>query len=242
MRCGARRARGGRGRRSSRAGGRCRPPAAGRGSRTRAGRDGRARGRGSFRRAASQRSETAPASPISIRAPDFAARAANARIRRRTERRSCRDDRGPSARRPRRRARRSVPAGARDVLEKDPLDGAARAEAEDLLGRRLDQTFAHGRNSKRVASGELARAVRASVAINPRLPRMPIHVRANPGDYAEACLLPGDPLRAKYIAETFLTMSSSATASVGCSGSPARSTASPCPSSRAGWGARRRRS
>ena len=33
---------------------------------------------------------------------------------------------------------------------------------------------------------------------------MPIHLRANPGDYAEACLLPGDPLRAEYIAETFL--------------------------------------
>jgi DeoD family purine-nucleoside phosphorylase len=33
---------------------------------------------------------------------------------------------------------------------------------------------------------------------------MPIHVRANKGDYAEACLLPGDPLRAQYIAETFL--------------------------------------
>jgi purine-nucleoside phosphorylase len=33
---------------------------------------------------------------------------------------------------------------------------------------------------------------------------MPIHLRANPGDYAEACLLPGDPLRAKYIAETFM--------------------------------------
>jgi purine-nucleoside phosphorylase len=33
---------------------------------------------------------------------------------------------------------------------------------------------------------------------------MPIHVRADPGDYAEACLLPGDPLRAKYVAETFL--------------------------------------
>ena len=33
---------------------------------------------------------------------------------------------------------------------------------------------------------------------------MPIHVRAEPGDYAEACLLPGDPLRAKHIAETFL--------------------------------------
>src|ERR671933_2047998 len=33
---------------------------------------------------------------------------------------------------------------------------------------------------------------------------MPFHVRAEPGHYAEACLLPGDPLRAKYIAETYL--------------------------------------
>jgi DeoD family purine-nucleoside phosphorylase len=33
---------------------------------------------------------------------------------------------------------------------------------------------------------------------------VPIHLRADEGDYAEACLLPGDPLRAKYIAETFL--------------------------------------
>jgi DeoD family purine-nucleoside phosphorylase len=33
---------------------------------------------------------------------------------------------------------------------------------------------------------------------------VPIHVRAEPGDYADACLLPGDPLRAKYIAETYL--------------------------------------
>ena len=33
---------------------------------------------------------------------------------------------------------------------------------------------------------------------------MPIHLRAEPGDYAEACLLPGDPLRARYIAETYL--------------------------------------
>jgi 5'-methylthioadenosine phosphorylase/purine-nucleoside phosphorylase len=32
---------------------------------------------------------------------------------------------------------------------------------------------------------------------------MPIHLRAQPGDYAEAVLLPGDPLRARYIAETF---------------------------------------
>jgi DeoD family purine-nucleoside phosphorylase len=33
---------------------------------------------------------------------------------------------------------------------------------------------------------------------------MPIHVRAEPGDYAEACLLPGDPQRARLIAEKFL--------------------------------------
>jgi DeoD family purine-nucleoside phosphorylase len=33
---------------------------------------------------------------------------------------------------------------------------------------------------------------------------VPIHVRAEQGDYAEACLLPGDPLRAKYVSETFL--------------------------------------
>ena len=32
---------------------------------------------------------------------------------------------------------------------------------------------------------------------------MPIHVRADPGEYAAAVLLPGDPLRAKYIAETY---------------------------------------
>jgi DeoD family purine-nucleoside phosphorylase len=32
---------------------------------------------------------------------------------------------------------------------------------------------------------------------------MPIHLRAEAGDYADACLLPGDPLRAQYIAETY---------------------------------------
>jgi DeoD family purine-nucleoside phosphorylase len=36
-----------------------------------------------------------------------------------------------------------------------------------------------------------------------RLSRVPIHIRAEPGEYAEACLLPGDPLRAKYIADTY---------------------------------------
>ncbi|MCW2959964.1 MAG: Purine-nucleoside phosphorylase [Thermoleophilia bacterium] len=32
---------------------------------------------------------------------------------------------------------------------------------------------------------------------------MPIHLRAEQGDYAEAVLVPGDPVRAKYIADTF---------------------------------------
>lgn len=31
------------------------------------------------------------------------------------------------------------------------------------------------------------------------------HIDADPGDFAETCLLPGDPLRAKHIAENFLT-------------------------------------
>ncbi len=33
---------------------------------------------------------------------------------------------------------------------------------------------------------------------------MPVHLRAAAGDYAPACLLPGDPLRARYVAEHFL--------------------------------------
>lgn len=33
---------------------------------------------------------------------------------------------------------------------------------------------------------------------------MSIHIQAAPGEIADRVLLPGDPLRAKYIAETFL--------------------------------------
>ncbi|MEG1017805.1 MAG: purine-nucleoside phosphorylase, partial [Oscillospiraceae bacterium] len=33
---------------------------------------------------------------------------------------------------------------------------------------------------------------------------MSTHIGANPGDIAKGILLPGDPLRAKYIAENFL--------------------------------------
>jgi 5'-methylthioadenosine phosphorylase/purine-nucleoside phosphorylase len=34
---------------------------------------------------------------------------------------------------------------------------------------------------------------------------MPIHLRAEPGDYAPAVLIPGDPRRAEYVARTFFT-------------------------------------
>ena len=30
------------------------------------------------------------------------------------------------------------------------------------------------------------------------------HIAANPGDFAETVLMPGDPLRSKHIAETYL--------------------------------------
>ena len=33
---------------------------------------------------------------------------------------------------------------------------------------------------------------------------MSVHIGAKPGDIAETILLPGDPLRAKFIAETYL--------------------------------------
>ena len=33
---------------------------------------------------------------------------------------------------------------------------------------------------------------------------MTIHIGAKPGEIAETVLLPGDPLRAKWVAETFL--------------------------------------
>ncbi|GJM80019.1 hypothetical protein HMSSN139_25150 [Paenibacillus sp. HMSSN-139] len=34
---------------------------------------------------------------------------------------------------------------------------------------------------------------------------MSVHIAAKPGDIAETILLPGDPLRAKFIAETYLS-------------------------------------
>lgn len=41
--------------------------------------------------------------------------------------------------------------------------------------------------------------------INIKLKRMSVHIAAKKGDIAKTVLLPGDPLRAKYIADNFLT-------------------------------------
>jgi purine-nucleoside phosphorylase len=70
---------------------------------------------------------------------------------------------------------------------------------------------------------------------------MPIHVRANQGDYAEACLLPGDPLRAKYIAETFMEDVVQRNSERGMLGYTGTFKGSPV-SSRAAWDARPPRS
>jgi DeoD family purine-nucleoside phosphorylase len=92
-------------------------------------------------------------------------------------------------------AERAEPAeaAARDVLEEDTLDRILRAEREDLLETRFEWLCQSG-----------GIFTPAALVAPVRLSRVPIHIRAEPGDYAEACLLPGDPLRAKYIAETFL--------------------------------------
>ena len=68
---------------------------------------------------------------------------------------------------------------------------------------------------------------------------MPIHLRAEPGDYAEACLLPGDPLRAKYIAETYFDDPVQVNGERGMLGYTGEYEASPSRSSRPGWAAPR---
>jgi DeoD family purine-nucleoside phosphorylase len=84
-----------------------------------------------------------------------------------------------------------------NVLEEHALHGILCAEPEDLVALGLGDLAEQAPNSKRGSALPPLRRFR-------RVPPMPIHLRANPGDYADACLLPGDPLRAQYIAETFL--------------------------------------
>ena len=67
----------------------------------------------------------------------------------------------------------------------------------------------------------------------------PVHIRAEPGDFAESVLLPGDPLRARYIAENFFDDARQVTGErgmLGFTGSykgkpvPVQSTGMGCPS------------
>ena len=81
----------------------------------------------------------------------------------------------------------------RDVLEEDALDRLLGAEREDVRERR---------RCERARRDDNASAHRPTAVIGP--PPCRSTSAPSPGDYAEACLLPGDPLRAKHIAETFL--------------------------------------
>jgi DeoD family purine-nucleoside phosphorylase len=91
------------------------------------------------------------------------------------------------------------------VLEEDSLDRILRTEAQDVISLRVDELPAHAGNSRRGLPATETGFPSSSDEETRRVSPMPIHLRAHPGDYAEACLLPGDPLRAKYIAETYLT-------------------------------------
>ena len=53
------------------------------------------------------------------------------------------------------------------------------------------------------------------------------HISAEKGDFAKTVLMPGDPLRAKFIADTFLKMSARSPVSVECWALPAPMRAAP---------------
>ena len=53
------------------------------------------------------------------------------------------------------------------------------------------------------------------------------HNSAKKGDFAKTVLMPGDPLRAKFIAETFLENPSSSTTSAACRATQAPTRAFP---------------
>ena len=68
------------------------------------------------------------------------------------------------------------------------------------------------------------------------------HNSAKPGDYAEAVLLPGDPLRAKWVAETFLKDARLVNSVRNCLGYTGTGTASRSRCRRPAWASPRSRS
>jgi purine-nucleoside phosphorylase len=86
------------------------------------------------------------------------------------------------------------------------LMSAAAAIGSTSSARTASRTEGRTRNRISAMIGQLApgckgRGLRHRVPLESAV--MPIHLRGEPGDYADAVLLPGDPLRAKLIAETF---------------------------------------
>ena len=71
---------------------------------------------------------------------------------------------------------------------------------------------------------------------------MSIHIGAEPGDIAERVLMPGDPLRAKWIAETYLDDAKCYSQVRGMFGFTGRGRASRSRCRAPAWACRRRRS
>src|SRR5688500_5070809 len=148
-------------------------------------------------RAASHSSVTACSSPMSIRGRERTASAAKRLVPRpdgttfapRWHRAA---KRSPS----RRAAKRPSPRVATSARNTRSIGSSSqKARTSSRSGRLTSRTPGAG------YAGLASNLTRSGTL---RCPAMPIHVRAQPGDYAEACLVPGDPLRAKYVAETFL--------------------------------------
>jgi DeoD family purine-nucleoside phosphorylase len=90
------------------------------------------------------------------------------------------------------------------------ISRSSRASAENrpsprrAMSSRKTRSIGSSAQKSRVCSSVGLTNRTAAIRRGYRVRAMPIHVRAEPGDYAEAVLLPGDPLRAKYIADTYL--------------------------------------
>src|SRR6266545_2267197 len=135
--------------------------------------------------AAAQSSFTAPSSPMIIRACPRAVASANA------------------------------PQRSPDGTTFAPTwqSAARRSPSPSAVNRPSPRRAMSSRNTRSIGSSAQKARIWSSVGLTNlsaairrgyRVRAMPIHVRAEPGDYAEAVLLPGDPLRAKYIADTYL--------------------------------------
>src|SRR6266508_553526 len=129
--------------------------------------------------AAAQSSFTAPSSPMIIRACPRAVASANA------------PQRSPDG--------TTFAPTWQSAARRSPSPSAGLA-----MSSRNTRSIGSSAQKARIWSSVGLTNLSAAIRRGYRVRAMPIHVRAEPGDYAEAVLLPGDPLRAKYIADTYL--------------------------------------